>query len=284
MAKIYVDSLFLLNFVMSYFLVSLTAHFGAKTAKTRRIILAGLVGAVFSFYIFAPIHALWLHAAVKLLSAVIIVLAAFGFGGIKRFIRLFGLFIGFTFLFGGFFLALANVLPQGARHVHNGVIYMDFSPLIFLLGAGLCYLIIKLFKIISGRKEPSGCATARLQMNNRLQNCTVLLDNGHSLRDLFTDLPVLVLSVYKSSALLSAREHKAIIERDYTYLAQAGYRLIPCKTVAANGLLPVRKADSVILTLPGQKSCICKACIGFTDQKLSDDFTGIVSPRILEEV
>lgn len=284
MTTIYVDSLFLLNFVMSWLLVNLTARFGAKTAKTRRIVLAALLGAVFAFYIFLPVEAVWLHVAVKLLSAALMVLMAFGFGGIKRFIRLFGLFIGFTFLFGGFFLALANLLPQGMQQMHNGVIYIDFSPLVFLLCAGVCYLLIQLFKRLSGRREPSGCAEATLQIGSRVQKCTVLLDNGHSLRDIFTDLPVLVLSVQRPTVLLTEAERTAVLARDYTALTQAGFRLVPCKTAAADGLLPVRKADQATLCLPGRPPVVFAACIGFTGQKLSDDFSGIVDPRILDEV
>lgn len=284
MTTIYIDSLFLLNFVMSWFLISLTAYFGAKTTKTARIVLAALLGAVFAFYIFLPVDALWLHIAVKLLSVLVMVLAAFGFGGLKRFVRLCGLFIGFTFLFGGLFLALANLLPQGMQQVHNGVVYIDFSPLVFLLCAGACYLLIKLFQRLFGHKAPSACAKVTLQIGDRVQSCTVLLDNGHSLRDVFTDLPVLVLSVQRPTALLCENDRRAVIDRDYTALAQAGFRLIPCKTVAANGLLPVCRADKAVLALPGEKPVAFAACIGFTGQKLSDDFSGIVSPRILDEV
>ncbi|MBQ7288463.1 MAG: sigma-E processing peptidase SpoIIGA [Clostridia bacterium] len=282
--KIYLDSLFLLNFVMSYFLIGLTAHFGAKNTKTKRLVLSGLVGAACAFYIFLPVDVIWLHIAVKLLSAVFILLTAFGFGSMKRFLRLSGFFVGFTFLFGGFFLAMANLLPQDMRQIQNGIIYIDFSPLVFLISAAVCYLLIYLFKNLFGRKEASGCATAYIQIGHRKHRCTVLLDNGHTLRDVFTDLPVLVVSVNHPTPLLDEAERRSVMEHDYISLTQAGFRLIPCKTVANNGLLAVRRADKTVLELPKGKRIAFAAIIGFTGQKLSDDFSGVVSPCILNEV
>ncbi len=281
--KIYIDSLILLNFIMNYFLVSLSAYFGAKTTRQKRIVFSSLLGAAFSFYIFAPIEALWLHIGIKLLSSVAMVLTAFGFGGIRRFIRLLGIFIGLTFLFGGFFLALAQLLPQQIQQIHNGVVYINFSPLVFLVSAGICYLVIYIFKAFFSRKLNEHCVMVELQIGNRSQRCPILLDTGHSLRDLFTDLPVLILSVSAPTPLLSETERKAIIEQDHETLLQAGYRLIPYKTVAASKLLPIRRADNATLYYEGKKLKF-KSCIGFTGENLSDDFKGIISPNILNEV
>ena len=284
MTKIYIDSLFILNYIISHLLIALTARFGAKTTRQRRIVLSALVGAVFSFYIFAPINSSFFHILVKLVSAVVMVLIAFGFGGIKRFTRLTGLFLGFTLLFGGLFLLLAELMPENIRDFSNGVIYIDFSPIIFLISAGVCYLAIEVYKRVAFRKAQDGCGTVNLKIADRQQSCTVLLDNGHSLRDLFSDLPVLVLSANQPMALLSESEREAVINKDYPTLLKAGYRLIPCKTVAATGVLPVRKADYASISLPNGKKITFKTCVGFTENKLSDDFSGIVSPCIFNEV
>ena len=284
MTKIYIDSLFILNYIISHLLIALTAHFGAKTTRQRRIVFSALVGAVFSFYIFAPINSTFLHILVKFVSAMVMVLVAFGFGSIKRFTRLVGLFLGFTLLFGGLFLLLAELMPKNIRHFSNGVVYIDFSPIIFLLSAGACFLVIETYKRISFRKAQDGCCTVNLKIADRQQSCTVLLDNGHSLRDLFSDLPVLVLSANQPLSLLSESERTAVINKDYPTLLKAGYRLIPCKTVAATGVLPVRKADYASITLSNGEKITFKTCVGFTENKLSDDFSGIVSPCIFDEV
>ncbi len=284
MTKIYIDSLFILNYIISHLLIALTAHFGAKTTRQRRIVLSALVGAIFSFYIFAPINSSFLHIVVKFVSAMVMVLVAFGFGSMKRFARLTGLFLGFTLLFGGLFLLLAEMMPKNIQHFSNGVVYIDFSPIIFLLSAAVCYFIINIYKRISFRKAQDGCGTVTIKIADRQQTSTVLLDNGHSLRDLFSDLPVLVLSANQPIPLLSESERIAVITKDYPKLLKAGYKLIPCKTVAATGVLPVRKADYASICLSNGKKITFKTCVGFTENKLSDDFSGIVSPCIFNEV
>lgn len=284
MTKIYIDSLFILNYIISHLLITLTAHFGANTTRQRRIAISALIGAVFSFYIFAPINSAILHIVVKFVSAIVMVLIAFGFGSIKRFARLTGLFLGFTLLFGGLFLLLAELMPKNTQYLNNGVVYVDFSPIVFLLSAGVCYFIIEIYKRITFHKAQEGCGTVNLKIDGKQQTCTVLLDNGHSLRDLFSDLPVLVLSANQPISLLSESERTAVLNKDYPTLLKAGYRLIPCKTVAATGVLPVRKADYASITLSNGEEMSFKTCVGFTENKLSDDFSGIVSPCIFNEV
>lgn len=284
METIYVDSLFILNFVLNYFLVSVTAFFGAKKTRSGRMVIAGLFGAVCSLYIFIPFSFPEIDVVYRMTVSFLMVLIAFKFGNLRRFLRIYGIFIAATLVFGGLFLALVNALPDGISVRNNGIFYIDFSPLVFLLVATIFYCIIRLYKRFVYRRESRGFCKVTVFTDTSRQMFNVLFDNGHTLRDIFTDLPVLVLSVDECDTLINEFERSLIRERDFGRLLKFGYRVIPCKTVSDNGLIPVTTPQKVMISEPDGTETEIKVSVGFTYQHLSDNFSGVINAGVLDEV
>ena len=76
-------------------------------------------------------------------------------------------------------------------------------------------------------------------------------DTGNDLSDPFTGAPVAVCRAASLASVLSKEMLSA--ENDYTLSTDLGMRLIPCKTVSGNVLIPAFRPDKLILDMNGTR-------------------------------
>lgn len=284
---VYIDILICLNIFVNYFILLITTRLNGGNIRIFRQILAAVVGALFSLYIFIPKQGPVVELLVKLVFSAVIIVCGYGFGGWKKFFRLLATFYGVSFLYAGLMLAMWFTFRPNGMAINNGVVYFNISPLMLIGATVISYLIILL--IGKFRKRPAVCGTRcqlEIAFGAKTVSVTALVDTGHSLTDLFSDAPVVITEYKTAAALLPMTVQPAFAAVGAAPPKELGdrYRVIPYSVIGGNGLLPAFRCDTVTITEGERRKTVKNAVIAVSSQPLGGDYGAIVSPEILYDM
>ena len=251
MTVVYLDELFLLNFVVDYLLLLSAGRLTGEVLRRGRLALGAAIGAAYAGAVFLPGLGFLLHPLCKVGAGTAAVLA--GYGGSRRLLRVCLVFFALSAALGGGILALQQ-LGSRSLALSNGVISSPLDLKLVLLSAAGCYLAASLFFRGTARHSPRReLAPAVVELGGRRVILTALVDTGNTLTDPATGRPVLVAEGEKVKALFppgtaptapELSDPAAALER----LGRAGVRcrLLPYQAVGvACGLLLALRADKV---------------------------------------
>lgn len=247
---VYVDSVFILNGLMDYFLLLATAHLAGVPPRRGRYVLAALLGGVYAVSVFLP-GLSWLASPVMKLAAGT-AMALTAYGDQEKFLRMTLLLFLVSCGFAGCVLGFG--LVSGGVPMENGIFYTDVDARVLLLAAGAAYAVLTVVFRASARHGVRGeLVPVTLHWEDRQARLTALRDTGNELRDPVTGRPVLVVQAslleplwppdlgrrLSGDALLSPAE---TLTRLGPY--QARFRLTPYTAVGvAGGLLLTARTD-----------------------------------------
>lgn len=179
MRVVYVDTLFFLNLAVDYLLLLLTARLSGVYRRRVHLALGAAVGAALAVVLyFPPIPALpgiLLRCGVCLLT----VLAAFG---LKRgFARLCGIFLLLTLMLAGLLFAIS--FGNRGELLQNGVLYLDISGYVMLIGFTALYLLSGLVMGKGRTQIGQRRQDIVVEMAGRKAQFRALCDSGNLLRD-----------------------------------------------------------------------------------------------------
>lgn len=277
MVEIYVDILILLNFVVDFFMLNLTAKISNSTVKTKRIILGSVFASLFSLYIFLPPLKFWFEFVLRTVSSLIIVLFCFGFKNIKMFLKRFFVFYLISFIFAGVMIAIWLLFKPKTMAINNGIVYFNFSPVVFLISTTVCYLSLLIFRnVFATESSKAKRVKITAYINNNSVSFVSAVDTGNSLRDPISNTPVIVADK-KIIMQLTREEYGKFINGNSKTLSDR-YRIIPIKTVGGGGLLAGIKCDYVKYNnFLVENTIIAESKTSFTD-----DYSAVLNPEILE--
>ncbi|MDE7293521.1 MAG: sigma-E processing peptidase SpoIIGA [Oscillospiraceae bacterium] len=269
---VYVDILIITNIYVDFLLIKSTSIITHSRLKAFRGIAAAVLGSLFSLVIFLPkIPSLGL-AAVKLFSAVPVVLAAFGYESRNVYFKRLFVFFMASFIFAGLGSAASSLLGGRVIVSRNGVIYGNFSMPVLIASTIGAYAVIQLYKRAADVSEKGGVYTVTARLGSKTVSFRALADTGNSLRDIITGKPVIIVNrgilseifgnIPDEAGLLDIPESPppdqffenaaaASKPRQYTQTLQCPkrrrhlWRIIPCKTVSGTALIPICRPDEV---------------------------------------
>jgi stage II sporulation protein GA (sporulation sigma-E factor processing peptidase) len=267
---IYVDVLVAVNFFINYFLLLATSRFLAIPVRRGRLAAASALGAFFSLFILLPDVPAFLSLAVKLLMSVCIVLLAFRFHGIRSLVRETAAFYVMNFAFAGLMLALWYFLAPQGLVIRNSIVYFNISPVLLILLAAVCYLIIRLVNRITGRQMPKELFCRIVVSRAGVScSCTARVDTGNSLREPFSNEPVAVV-------------RKAAVERIIPPENSLNLRLVPFHTVSGSGVLQAFRPDQ--MTIYSGKRVISVPRVYIAVSKIGfDGCDALLNPDLLQK-
>ena len=235
---IYADVLLVVNLYINYLLVRCTALLLRRKITPLRGLAAASVGAAGALAIFLP----ELHPVIAIffrvgLGAVVTLVL---FGRQKRMDMLISLllFLAVSFGFAGGMMAL----------------WYFAAPLAVLYGG------FRLTGYIIKRRRPARHSRVTLKRDGAEISLDGLADTGNSLRDSFSGKPVVLASL---AAVRSITPQSAVNYHEGKYDQLEGIRLVPCRTVTAEGLVPVFPAE---LSVDGHSA---EVLIGIAKQDIS---------------
>lgn len=263
MQTIYLDVLLVQSLYVNYFLLRAAAKLTHSRLRLLRCFLTAAGSSLFSLLILLPPLPMLLQMICKLLAAAVTVTMAFG---IKResWLRQFGCFFVCNFLLAGMLLAVSSLSSRGFATWGNSYCYLDFSLLQLILFTVLAYSLLHFCNFLRNRHRHTD---DRFQVFLRLGKKTAALpglaDTGNNLTDIFSGVPVIVCGAEALSTLLDGKAVETL----------RGYRLIPCATVTAQGLIPLFRPDEIcIQNLSSGKIRAVDAMVGISGSQESAIF------------
>ena len=252
MTVVYIDALFLLNFVVDYLLLLCAGRLAGEVLHRGRLALGAALARAYAAAVFLPGMGFLLHPLCKLAAAVLALLISYG--GSRRLLRVTLVFFAVSAAFAGGILALELLGGRGLT-LENGVFSSAMDLRLILLSAAGCYVVITLLFQRSARHTAARqeLVPAVLTLDGRRVALTALVDTGNTLTDPATGRPVMVAEGEKVAGLFPSgqapdeadlRDPVAALER----LSQAGFlgrcRLLPYQAVGVEcGMLLSLRLD-----------------------------------------
>lgn len=250
MVVLYLDSLFLLNFILDYLLLLATGKLAGLPLPRLRLGLAALVGGLYAVAVCLVSTALR-HPLCILAVGVGMVWLSFGS---PRLLKCSLLFFGLGATLGGGILAL-SYLGAGGLSLYNGLVYSPIPLSTLLLFSLLAYLVITLVFRHLARHDHTEVETAVLTLDGRRVALKALIDSGNTLVDPVTGRPVLVAEGQVVAPLLTTDPplDQAHLSDPIHTLSQLGegpygkrFRLLPYRAVGVDcGFLLALRVDGV---------------------------------------
>lgn len=268
---VYADVLIILNFLVDYFLIRLTAVISHSTYKAYRILLACAFGGVSSLCIFLPSLNFVLDILLKLSLAFITTLITFGFNCIKAFLRNTAIFFAVSFAYAGAMLLLLQTLTPQNMTVNNSFVYFNISPVMLIVFSVAAYFIAAILRhfLSKNQSEADSCKISFFA-NKKQIDTTALIDSGNSLNDAFGMSDIIIADKKICDSLFSSLSSDEKKSR---------YRAIPCNTVSGTEILDGYRADKAVIFSESINTELYRPIIAVSKTPMSSEAKAIINPR-----
>ncbi|MCC8043190.1 MAG: sigma-E processing peptidase SpoIIGA [Oscillospiraceae bacterium] len=234
---IYIDVLIITNIYVDFLLLKATAVLTHSPLRVSRGIAAAFLGGISSLIILLPRLNPFILVTVKLITAAVIVLTAFGFPAKRGYLLKLFLFFLISFIFSGIGTAASYLLGGKFIRAANGVIYADFSMYSLVISTVAAYICVCVYRMLSDGRELDDEYTLVIGEKGRHISIPAALDTGNVLRDSFTGKPIIVCPCERLGEIY---EHiPTDISASDTSQGMHGWRFIPYSTALGEGLMPI---------------------------------------------
>lgn len=266
---VYADLLSFTNSIVTYFLLLGVCAVFKFRPKTYRLILGALFGGLCSLTIFLPEMNFFFEVLLRIVICSLQVLITFSFKNKIRFLKLAACLLTITYIFGGAILSVLEIFETNNIFYYNGVAYFNISPMMLILSTCAIYLFIKLLTLFKkGTTNECEIFNCTIEFNGVNVNFLGVNDTGNSLLDPYFARPV---------AIVEKEILKPILDLNpKTYL-------IPLSSVLGEGTIFAFKPTSFKLMQQGKFQVIDEITIGICEQKLHNQYGGILSPEIIKQ-
>ncbi|WP_203362231.1 sigma-E processing peptidase SpoIIGA [Bacillus sp. REN10] len=297
---LYLDALWLLNFLADCLLLWMSAIFLKRSAKWYRLILGGLLGSLSVFFIISPWTEFTGHPLSKLALSIGMVLVTYGFKRWKFFFaNLMALYFS-TFLTGGMLLGAhyfiqfdmqleSDMFLAGLRGVGDPV-----SWIFVMFGFPLAWYFAKnrMEDFQTAQIQYDQLLEVAIEINGVVLNVKGLVDTGNQLQDPISKMPVMFVSTQGLEDQLPTEVIEGANQIERLFTDELGLpsewmdkmRIIPAKSVGkAQQLLLAFKPDKVQISNGHKQIELNKVLMSFTAVPLSSDdqFSCILHPKMV---
>ena len=264
--KLYIDSVFFIQFVMNLYLLSITGKILKCTATHRRMISGALLGAgAVCLIILLPVFSL----RVRLICGVVpvsmmMIRVVFGIRKPKLLLKSSGAMAAGGFFLGSVVLWLTNQLSWMTKR-HYGIWTLAFWG---FLGYRLLYLLLGKLQ----RQKEADVREIRIPIGNRDIHMKALLDTGNHLSEPISGAPVCIISETAAEAF----QNCFVPER---------YHAIPYRSIGRKkGILDAYELPELVIE-DTYREIICKrVIIAICNTGISKDsvYQMILHPGLIE--
>ena len=268
---IYVDILIVLNILVDYFLLKLTARLVRKNPSLIRLILGSLAGGFFSLYIFLPAHNFVVETLIRIVISIVITFCTFGFGSLKSLFKNTAIFFAVTFGFAGAMLGIWYIFEPKGMALNNSVVYFNISPVILIALSAAFYIIVSVLRYLL-QKNSSDAKECKIKvtMDKKSAETVAIIDTGNSISDAMGMSEVIIVDKAFAQKLLGDTESREMTAR---------YRVIPCNTVSGTTLLEGYRCDKAYIKYDGNTTEINRPILAVSKTPLDRECQAIINPR-----
>lgn len=269
---VYADVLIVLNFIVDYFLIKLTASITKTNIKIFRMVASSFIGALFSLYIFLPPLNAFLEILLKLVASVVTVFIGFGFVNIKRFLKNIITLFSVTFGFAGAMIGIWYIFKPNGMVINNSVVYFNISPVFLVLFSVVGYFIsFFIRKIFEPRNISARFCEIEIEIEGKKAETTALIDTGNSLSDPFGSSEIIIADKSVLDGILEESER------------QKRYRAVPTLTVSGTKLLDGFRCDKAKITGVDNPIVLEKPIVAISATRIVGEYKAIINPKSMEE-
>lgn len=246
MTVVYVDLLWLLNFMANYLLLLVGGRMAGVLLLRGRMALAAALGAGYAVLLFLP-GMEWLSAWPCRMS-VGVLMGVLSYGKGRGLLRPTVMFFTASAALGGAVLG-AQLLGSGPLTADNRALYSHLDVRLLLVLFALCYFVLSLFFRRAAAHGSSELVELRMELLGQEVNLSVLRDTGNTLTDPATNRPVVVVEFELLAHLLPPEIEPSRPVDGLELLSEVGIRggrLLPYRAVGTEwGLLLALRTDRV---------------------------------------
>lgn len=275
---IYIDMLFLLNFLIDSVMLYATALFLKHSITGLRMLFSAAVAALYSTVMFFPQLSFLYSIMTKTILLFIISWLAFPSKTPTVILKNGLVFLGVNTVFGGIMFVLIFTTNFGTilgAAVSNGEIYLNISFELLIISTLLAYTIIYIIAYIKKQNLQNAKITVSLtiQFADKQVTVSALCDTGCTLCDPISGAPAVIIAPKIAKNLLP----KEFIKGDLNTLGTK-YRSLPFSTIDnSKGILDGFIPDKLIIN--GQE--ITHSVVGISKADV-DTYSAIFNPKLLE--
>ena len=266
---IYADILFVLNFFITFLLLSITFKLLKKSPPLYRLLIAAAAGGAYSFVIFADKMAFATGFAAKLAAACIMVLISQRFYSVFSFFKAVGVFFFSNMLFLGIISALWFAFKPEGVVVNNSSIYFNVSAGVLLFSALAAYLITAVvLRIVNSCNASKQIYSLKIECGSESVSVFALADTGNKLREPFSGAGVIIVNSKEVEKIAKGRAQRVIV----------------CKTVSGSSCMNAFKPDRVIVKTGKKEVELGEVYIALSSNALENsEFSAVINPKIISE-
>ncbi len=269
---VYIDMLFLLNFLMNSVTLYASSMFLRKRLGILKLALTASFSALYSSVMFFPQLSFLYSAAFKSIFLILIAWLAFPSKKFKEILKSSAVFLTVNLIFGGAVFALIFATDFGTAVgsvVSNGEIYLNLSFGTLLASTIPAYITICVISYIRKQNIKNERLTAEitLSLGGKMTTFKALCDTGCTLCDPISGAPAIIIS-------------RQIADKISDNLPPERYRIIPFSTIDneksfMDGFIP----DKISVGGTDIYHCV----IAVTENKILD-YEAIFNPDLMENI
>lgn len=192
---IYIDIVLIENLLMNSIILYATSIVLKVKIKAIRLILASLIGAIYSIIAYVSTLEIYTNILLKFILSIIIIYVAYNPQTAKKMWKELMTFYMISFVFGGAAFALIYIVKPQDILMKNGLFLGTYPLKTVMLGAIVAFvLIITVFAIAKNKiaKKDMFCEI-KFKLNGKEIGAKAMIDTGNLLKEPITNTPVIVV-------------------------------------------------------------------------------------------
>ncbi|WP_169911003.1 sigma-E processing peptidase SpoIIGA [Evansella clarkii] len=296
---IYLDIIWLLNFLIDLMLLILTATVLKRKVSKLRLFFGALFASIYVLILFTPMESLAVNPLIKVCYSLVIVYLAFGFQRLKHFLQAWFMFYFVNFAAGGgllglhFFLQADTAFVKGTFATYTSGLGSPVSWLFVVLGFPIVYFYSKqrLEAVETEKMKYEEIYPVTVKAAGMTFHLKGFVDSGNRLEDPVTKRPVMIIDMNEAGDQFPASVVRFVSKSDLTYEElpepfEGKLTLLPYRTVGeTQHFMWAVKPDNVTVYERGRSYNVKHVLIGMSNTRLSDrqDFNCLLHPKMMQK-
>lgn len=293
---IYLDVVLIENLIMNYIILYATGIILKIKIKHIRLIIASLLGAIYSIIAYASVLEIYSSIILKMILSVVIVYISYNPQNVKQLWKHILIFYMTSFVFGGAAFALIYVVKPQEIFMKNGLFLGTYPLKTILLGAIIAFfVIITSFKIVKSKisKKDMFCIV-KVKINDKEIETKVMIDTGNLLKEPISNTPVIVLEhtlLYDCMPKEILNNLENILGGEFGSVPEeiknqyiSKLKVIPFSSLGKqNGMLMGIKPEYIIIKNEENEKKISNVIIGIYNKSLTKrgEYRGLIGMELL---